>query len=189
MKSREESIELLNKYIKNENLRRHCHMVATAMEAYAEKLEKSKDEVEKWWCTGLLHDLDWEQFPDDHPKMAVEKILPDAGFDEEEILEAIKAHAPDRMNKQPETELERYLFACDEISGFIHACSLVRPEGLKDMKVKSVKKRLKAPKFAAGVSRDDIQRGIELIDSSIEEHVAFLIKVFDGKMLEIEEQL
>ena len=94
------------------------------------------------------------------------------------VIEAIKAHAPDRTGKQPETEMEKYLFACDELSGFMNAVSLMRPGGFSDMKVKSVKKKLKTDKFAEAVSREDIYEGAELISKSIEEHIEFLIEVF-----------
>jgi putative nucleotidyltransferase with HDIG domain len=175
--TRESAIQLLNEYIQNENLRNHCYMVAKAMEAYAMKLNKNESEVEQWWLAGLLHDLDWEKYPDEHPNKAIKEILPALGV-EKVILDAIATHGPDRTGKQPEAEIERYLFACDEISGFLNAVSLIRPTRFEGMEVKSVMKRLKEPKFAAGVSRDDVYRGVELVNMLIEEHVAFLIGVF-----------
>lgn len=178
MKSRPEAIKLLEVYIENENLRKHCHMVAMAMEAYAKKLGKSEDEVEIWWTAGLLHDLDWEKYPDEHPNKAINEILPKEGFNNQEILDAIAAHAPGRTGKEAESDIEKYLFACDELSGFINACAIVRPTKFEGMKVKSVKKNLKTSKFAAGVSRDDINQGIDLIGIPLEEHIAFLIGVF-----------
>ena len=177
MKSREESEKLLAEYIKNEALFHHCEMVATACEAYAKELGKSENEINEWWTAGLLHDLDWEMYPDEHPNKAVNEILPPLGYSQE-ILEAIKAHAPERTGKKLETELERYLFACDELSGFMHAVSLMRPTGFDGMKVKSVTKKLKTLNFAANVSRDDIQEGAELINKPLNEHIQFLIGVF-----------
>ena len=177
MKDRSESLEVLEEYVESEALKHHCKMVATATEAYAISLEKSKDEIEKWWTAGLLHDLDWEKFPDEHPNKAVNEILPELGYSDE-ILDAIRAHAPERTGKQPETELERYLFACDEISGFMHAVSLMRPTGFDGMKVKSVTKKLKTANFAASVSREDIYKGAELIGKTLNEHIQFLITVF-----------
>lgn len=177
MKNRKESVELLNRYIENENLRHHCRMVAAAMEAYARELDKFGEEVEAWWTAGLLHDLDWEKYPDEHPAKAVEEILPEAGYPEEIIL-AIKAHAPERTGREPETEMERYLFACDELSGFMNAVSLVRPNGFLDMKISSVTKKLKDKSFAADVPRDHIRKGAELIDTDLNDHIAFLIEVF-----------
>ncbi len=180
MVSRESSIELLEKYIDGESLRHHSIMVAQAMEAYATNLQKSSQEVEEWWAAGLLHDLDWEKFPDEHPNKAVNEILPEFDYSEN-VLEAIKAHAPERTGKKPEEEIERYLFACDELSGFMHAVSLMRPTGFDGMKVKSVTKKLKTLNFAANVPREDISRGAELIEKELNEHIQFLIQVFSNQ--------
>lgn len=177
MKDRQASEQLLKQYIEGENLISHSHMVAHAMERYAKTLGKSDEEVEKWWTAGLLHDLDWEKYPDEHPRKAVEEILPDAGYPEE-VIEAIKAHAPERTQKEPETEIERYLFACDEISGFMNAVALMRPNGFSDMKVKSVKKKLKDKSFAEAVPRDEIYKGAELIEKDLGEHIQFMIDAF-----------
>lgn len=170
---RDQAIALLEEYIKNEALRHHCYMVAQAMEAYANKLG---EDTEIWYQTGLLHDLDWEAFPDEHPSKAINHILPT--LYPQEILDAIAAHAPERTGKQPETLLERYLFACDEISGFMHAVSLMRPGGFSDMKPKSITKKMKDKAFAAAVPREDLRRGAELIDTDLNDHIAFLISVF-----------
>lgn len=177
MKTRDESVELLNQYINNENLRHHCRMVAAAMEGYAHELDKFHEEVEAWWTAGLLHDLDWEKYPEEHPAKAVEEILPEAGYPES-VINAVEAHAPERTGREPETEMERYLFACDELSGFMNAVSLVRPNGFADMKVSSVTKKLKDSSFAADVPRDHIRKGAELIDTELNDHIAFLIEVF-----------
>ncbi|MEX0608289.1 MAG: HD domain-containing protein [Balneolaceae bacterium] len=176
-KDREKSSELLRKYVEGESLRIHSEMVAMAMEAYARKLEKNKDEIDQWWTAGMLHDLDWEKFPDEHPKKAVDEILPEKGYSVK-VLEAIRAHAPERTGKEPETEIERYLFACDEISGFMNAVSLMRPNKFADMKVKSVTKKLKDLNFAANVPRENIRKGAELIGKELFDHIAFLIETF-----------
>ena len=181
MTSRSESENLLIRYIENENLRHHCFMVAKATEAYAKELRKTAEEVDKWWTAGLLHDLDWEKYPDAHPNKATDEILPGLGYDPE-IIDAIRAHAPERTGKEPEKEIERYLFACDELSGFMNAVSLMRPNGFADMKVKSVTKKLKDKRFAENVPRDDIKRGAELIDKPLNEHISFLIDVFRSKL-------
>lgn len=178
--NREKSEELLREYIESESLRTHSYMVADAMEAYAAKLDKPDKEVDNWWTAGLLHDLDWEKFPDEHPNKAVTKILPPMGYPAE-VISAIKAHAPERTGKEPESEIERYLFACDEISGFMNAVALMRPNGFSDMKVKSVNKKLKDKRFAANVSRDDIQKGAGLIGYELSDHIFFLIGVFKSK--------
>lgn len=178
--ARQNSEELLKEYIESENLRIHSYMVADAMEAYAKELEKSANETDNWWTAGLLHDLDWEKYPDEHPNRAVTKILPPLGYPAE-VISAIKAHAPERTGKKPENEIERYLFACDELSGFMNAVALIRPNGFSDMKVKSVKKKLKDKRFAANVSRGDIQKGADLIKRDLSEHILFLIGVFKTK--------
>lgn len=179
MNSRDRSEQLLKEYIESESLLNHCRMVAQAMQAYAEHLEKSEQEIEQWWTAGLLHDLDWEKYPDEHPNKAVEEILPKHGYSEE-VIEAVKAHAPERTGKEPETEIERYLFACDELSGFMNAVSLMRPNKFEDMKVKSVTKKLKDSKFAANVPREDIKKGAKLIGKELREHIQFMINVYKG---------
>lgn len=180
MPTRDESLQLLFEYIESESLRQHSEMVAAAMEAYAIQLDKSEHEIDEWWTAGLLHDLDWEKFPDEHPNKAVDEILPPLGY-RENVLLAVKAHAPDRTGKEPESEIECYLFACDELSGFMNAVALMRPNGFSDMKVKSVRKKLKSKNFAENVPREDIQKGIELIDKELADHVQFLIDVFKNK--------
>lgn len=174
---REKSKDLLENYIEGESLLNHSMMVAEAMEAYARLLGKEEAEIEEWWTAGLLHDLDWEKYPDEHPNKAVNEILPEKGYSGK-ILDAIKAHAPERTGKEPETEIERYLFACDELSGFMNAVSLMRPNAFDDMKVKSVTKKLKDSKFAANVPREDIKKGAKLINRELNDHIAFMIDVY-----------
>jgi lysyl-tRNA synthetase class 2 len=170
--SREEAEALLEEYIENEALRHHCLMVATAMEAYAKSLG---EDAELWYQTGLLHDLDWEKYPDEHPNRAISELLNDYP---QVLKDAVAAHAPARTGKEAVTLLDRYLFACDELSGLMNAVSLMRPNGFSDMKVKSVKKKIKDKSFAANVSRDDINKGFELIEKEVEHHIQFLIDVF-----------
>jgi len=171
---------LLETHISSASLRRHCEMAAQAMEAYASALGKSNEEIETWFLAGLLHDLDWEKWPDEHPNYALQNLLPAAGANQD-ILDAISAHAPQRTGHvllASNPEIERYLFACDEICGFLDAVAKVRPEGYTGMKVSSVKKKLKDKAFAAGVSREDVAQGAELIGKPIEEHIEFLVGVF-----------
>lgn len=163
---------LLDQYVKNEALKHHMRMVAQAMEAYAKELG---EDPELWYQAGLLHDLDWEMFPDEHPNKAIAEFLNEYP---ESLRQAIAAHAPDRTGKQPETLIEKYLFANDELSGFMHAVSLMRPEGFTGMQPKSIKKKLKDKSFAANVSRDDIDQGVVLIGKSLDDHLTFLISVF-----------
>ncbi|HKJ44693.1 MAG TPA: HD domain-containing protein [Balneolales bacterium] len=180
MINREESERILEEYIDDDNLRLHCRMVAAAMEAYASDLDLSEEDIEKWWTAGLLHDLDWEKFPDEHPNKAINDIFPKMDLSNE-IIEAIKAHAPERTGKRPEAEMDKYLFACDELSGFMNAVSLVRPNGFQDMKPKSVTKKLKDKRFAENVSRADIKEGVGMINKELRDHLLFLIEVFKEK--------
>lgn len=170
--SRAESEQLLADYIKNPALRRHSEMVAKALEAYANQLG---EDAELWYQTGLLHDLDWEAFPDEHPNRSLTELLVNYPA---ELLQAIAAHAPSRTGKQPVSTLDKYLFACDELSGFLNAYSLMRPEGFAGMKASSVRKKLKDKSFAANVNRDDIQMGFDLLGVEPTDHIAFLIGVF-----------
>jgi predicted hydrolase (HD superfamily) len=118
--------------------------------------------------------------PDAHPNYALEHVFPKTDLSQE-VTGAIRAHAPERTGKEPDTEIERYLFACDEISGFMHAVSLMRPDGFSGMKAKSVTKKLKDKRFAANVSREDIQKGVRLIGADLNDHILFLAAVFERR--------
>ena len=170
--SRKNSIELLHQYVKNEALVHHCEMVASALAAYAKTLD---EDAELWYQTGLLHDLDWEMFPDEHPNKAMNDLLKSYPTS---LKTALAEHAPDLTGVQPTTLLGRYLFACDELSGLMHAASLMRPTRFTDMEVSSVKKKLKDKAFAKNVSRKDIEDGMKYIEKTPDEHIGFLIKIF-----------
>jgi len=170
--TREESQTLLEKYIENPALRHHCEMVAAAMEAYAQNFG---EDAELWYQTGLLHDLDYEKYPEEHPNKAVNELLTDYP---KELKHAILAHGPSITGVEPETKMERYLFACDELSGFMHAYSLMRPNGFVGMKAGKIIKKLKDIHFAAKINRDDIEKGFALIDAEASEHIQFLIATF-----------
>ena len=170
--SRKESAELLRTYMKNEALIHHCEMVASALEAYAKVLG---EDIELWYQTGLLHDLDWEMFPDEHPHKAINEILKEFP---QSMKDAIAEHAPDLTGKKPTSLLGKHLFACDELSGFMYAASLMRPTHFVGMEVSSMKKKLKDKAFAKNVSRDDIEEGMRLIEKTPEEHIGFLIRCF-----------
>lgn len=170
--NRQEAWDLMTEYTKSENLRKHMFAVEAAMRFYAKKF--GEDE-EKWAVVGLLHDFDYEQHPtpEEHPFVGV-KILQEKGYPEE-ITRAILSHA-DYSGVVPESNMEKALFAVDELSGFIVAVSLVRPsKSLLDLKVKSVKKKLKTKAFAANVSREDIQKGTEMLGLILEEHIQNVI--------------
>ena len=165
----DEAVQLLRQYTKSDSLLRHAACVESAMKCYAEKFGEDK---EKWAITGLLHDFDYEKYPDEHPYKGSE-ILKEKGVDDE-IINAIMGHAQYTGVKR-ETLMAKTLFAVDELSGFLYAYALVRPTGnLKDIKLKSVKKKLKDKAFAKGVNREDIETGAKELGVDIGEHIMFV---------------
>jgi putative nucleotidyltransferase with HDIG domain len=176
MPTRDEAWELVREWTESDSLRKHMLAVEAAVRAYARKL--GGDE-ELWGVAALVHDLDYERYPDletGHPRYAVEELRKRAY--PEEVIHAVLGHA-DFMGVPRETQLDKTLFACDELAGFIAACAYVRPEGIEGMKPKSVKKKLKQPSFAAGVNRDDVYLGAEELEPetgmSFDEHLQFVI--------------
>jgi putative nucleotidyltransferase with HDIG domain len=162
----------LTQYTKSPALLRHALAVEAGVRAYAR--EDGEDE-ELWSAVALLHDFDYEIHPtlDQHPQDGA-AILRDDGWPED-VIEAVLSHA-EHVGMPRDTALKRTLFACDELSGFIHACGLVRPDGIDTLEPKSVRKKLKQPSFAAGVHRDEVYRGAELIERELDDHIAFLIE-------------
>lgn len=184
MKSRQDALDILYQYTKTDSLRKHALAVEQAMKACARKYAPSED-PERWGMAGLLHDFDYEQYPnaDQHPYVG-SKILEEAGFDEE-LRHAIMGHAP-YTGVPRDTLMAKALFACDELCGFLTACALVQPsKALADVKPPSVKKKLKDKAFARTVSRADIYQGVEEMGVDLEEHIAFV----KGALLEIADQL
>jgi predicted hydrolase (HD superfamily) len=169
--SRDEAVQLLNEWVENEGLRAHMRSVEAAVRLYA---RKSGEDEEKWGLAGLLHDLDWEKYPDNHPLTAVEELRK-RGYDED-ILHAILAHRPDFTGVAPETQLDKTLTACDEITGLVTATALMRPTGISDLEAKSVKKKMKDKAFARGVDREDVTRGAELLGIELDEHISNVIE-------------
>jgi len=174
--TRQEALELLFEYTEGEGLRRHALAVEASMRAYASHFGEDED---KWGLVGLLHDFDYEKYPEapDHP-MKGSEILEERGISEE-IRLAILSHAP-YTGVPRDTKMARILFACDELCGFISACALVRPNKIADLKAKSVKKKMKDKGFARAVSRDDIREGVEEAGLDLTEHVAFVISALQG---------
>lgn len=169
--TRGEAMELVRSMVQNENLVRHMLAVEAAVRDYASDYGGDPG---VWALAGLLHDADWEAYPDEHPKVAI-KALGDRGDVPDEVLHAIAAHAPERTGVEPTTDLDKVLFACDELAGFINACALVRPQRLEGLTPKSVEKRLKSPAFAAGVNRSDVNRGMELLGVDRAAHITRVI--------------
>lgn len=172
MPDRNDAVALLEEWVQNEGLRKHMYSVEAAVRHYA-RMRGADEEI--WGLAGLLHDLDWEKDPDQHPLTAVEHLR-SLGYPEE-VLQAILAHRSEFTGVEPKSDLEKFLVACDELSGLVFATCLVRPTGIDDLKPKSVTKKLKDKTFAAGVSRDEVARGIELIGLDRVEHIQ---NVIDG---------
>jgi putative nucleotidyltransferase with HDIG domain len=168
--NREESWKLLCEWIESDSLRKHMLAVEAAMRAYAKKF--GEDE-KKWGITGLLHDMDYEKYPtpDEHPMVGVRE-LERRGYPED-VLHAIKAHA-DYLDVPRDTLMAKTLYAVDELSGFVVACALVRPEGLEGLRARSVRKKMKQKSFAAAVKREDILRGAEELGVDLNEHIEFV---------------
>jgi putative nucleotidyltransferase with HDIG domain len=169
--TRERAWETLTRYTKSEALRRHALAVEASVGGYAQRM--GEDE-QLWRATALLHDFDYEIHPtlDQHPQDGA-PILREEGWSNE-VIEAVLSHA-EHLAMPRDTPLKRVLFACDELSGFVHACGLVRPTGLDGLEPKSVKKKLKQPSFAAGVHRDEVYAGAELIGLELDEHIRNVI--------------
>ena len=175
--NREDAYDLVCEYTASESLRRHMLAVEAAMRAYAARF--GEDE-ERWGIVGLLHDFDYERWPDppDHPLKGAE-ILSQRGYPQD-VIYAIKSHA-DYLEDCPRVStLDKTLYACDELAGFITACAMVRPQLIGGMKAKSVRKKMKQKSFAAAVNRKDIVRGAEDLDVDLNEHIQFVIDAMDN---------
>jgi putative nucleotidyltransferase with HDIG domain len=173
--TRERAWETLTRYTKSESLLRHALAVEASTRAYARRF--GEDE-ELWGIAALLHDFDYEIHPtlDKHPQDGA-TILREEGYPEE-VIETILSHA-EHLGLPRDTLLKKTLFACDEISGFVHACGLVRPAGLHGLEPKSVRKKLKQPSFAAGVHRDEVYEGAQLLGLELDEHIANVVAALE----------
>src|SRR5215204_2746315 len=174
--SRDDAWILLTEWIESESLRRHVLAVEVAMRAYARKY--GEDE-ELWGLTGLLHDLDYERFPDletGHPREAIKEL--EARDYPPELVRAVASHA-DFLGVSRDSLMEKTLYAVDELSGFIAACAYVRPTGIHGLTPKSVKKKMKTPAFAAAVNRDELREGAEALGVDFDEHLAFVIAALE----------
>jgi putative nucleotidyltransferase with HDIG domain len=170
--TREQAWETLTRYTKSEALLRHALAVEAAMAWYARRF--GEDE-ERWRVVALLHDFDYEMHPtlDKHPQDGA-PILREEGYPED-VIDAVLSHA-EHLELPRDTQLKRALFACDELSGFVHACGLVRPTGIDGLEPKSVRKKLKQPSFAAGVHRDEVYAGAEGLGIELDEHIRNVIE-------------
>ena len=180
--SRDDAWQLVCEWIESDSLRKHLLGVEAAMRAYARKWDEDE---EIYAVTGLVHDLDYERYPDldtGHPRHAVKK-LEERGYPRD-VIDAVAGHA-DFMGVPRETRMAKTLYAVDELSGFVAACALVRPTGIEGMKPKSVKKKLKQPSFAAAVSREEVQRGIDELGVDPDEHIALIIEALSERSDEL----
>ncbi|HEV8152981.1 MAG TPA: HDIG domain-containing protein [Solirubrobacteraceae bacterium] len=176
--SRDEAWDLLTEWVESPSLRRHCLAVEAAMRAAA---RRAGEDEELWGVVGLLHDMDYERHPDPetgHPRLAMAEL--ERRGQPPELIRAIASHA-DYLDVPRQSPLEHTLYAVDELSGFIVACAMVRPEGIRGMTPKSVKKKLKQPSFAAAVNRDDVRRGAEELGVDFDEHVRFVIAALEER--------
>lgn len=171
----EEAFALLNDWVTNDRLRLHMKQVAALMKAWAIEREHADERTaSKWELAGLLHDADWEKYPDDHCRIIIEEL--EKRNVDPEVIRGIASHGPRYFGVEPETKMEKMIYAFDELSGFVHASALIRPTKYEGMDIKSVMKKLKTPSFAAQVNRDDINDALSRIDVSLEALIEFIIE-------------
>lgn len=168
--TREDAWKHLCEWTKTDSLRKHARAIGIVMGRAAHRYGEGDEE--KWTVTGMLHDADYEKWPEEHPNRIV-AWLREQG--EDDIAHAVSAHYT-KWNVPYESQLDKALLACDELTGFIMACCLVRPEGISTLAPKSVKKKLKDKSFAAKVERSEVSAGIELLDVDLGEHIQFIIE-------------
>jgi predicted hydrolase (HD superfamily) len=179
--SKEEADQLLSDWVLNDKLRIHMRQVAHLMKSWAaEKEQLNEADQWRWEMAGLLHDADWDQWPELHCKKIIEE-LEQRNIDPE-IIRAIASHGPNHFGVAPETKMDKMLYAFDELSGLIHAYSLMRPGGYEGMELKGVKKRLKEKSFAANVSREEINDACDRAGLTLEDVIGFIIS-HQGKVL------
>lgn len=170
--------QILHEYTKGEPLLKHAESVSIVMEAYAKKLGQNP---EQWKIAGLLHDADYEAYPEKHPNLIVARLRE---MGEEDLAYAISAHYT-KWGNEAKTLMDKALIASDELTGFIIACARVRPDGLDTLESTGVMKKLKQKSFAAGVDREEVQTGAELLGVSMEEHIAFIIEALRSNQFAI----
>ncbi|GHB28075.1 hydrolase [Mongoliitalea lutea] len=164
---------LLNTWVKNEKLVFHMQQVGHLMKSYAEVKGYDAYTQRLWHLSGLLHDADWDQWPDDHCRKIIEEL--EARNQDPRMIKAIASHGPRYFGVDPDSEMDKMLYAFDELSGFVHAYSLMRPQGYEGIEIKGFKKRLKDKSFAAQVSREDITDASQRAGITVEELIQFVI--------------
>lgn len=170
----EEAHTLLIEWVPNERLRLHMKQVAANMKAWAIEKENADEQTAlKWELAGLLHDADWERYPDDHCRIIIEEL--ERRNIDPEVIHCIASHGPGYFGVEPNNSMDKMIYAIDELSGFVHAAALIRPTKYDGLEVKSVLKRLKTPSFAAQVSREDINDAVSRAGIQLEELILFII--------------
>lgn len=170
----EDAHALLNEWVPNERLRIHMKQVAAVMKAWATEIEKADEQTAlKWELAGLLHDADWEKYPDEHCRIIIEEL--ERRNIDPEVIHCIASHGPGYFGVEPVSNMDKMIYAIDELSGFIHAASLIRPTGYDGLEVKSILKKLKTPSFAAQVSREEIADALSRINIAQEILIQFII--------------
>ena len=170
----EEANNLLNEWVPNERLRLHMKQVAANMKAWAIEKESADEQTAlKWELAGLLHDADWEKYPDDHCRIIIEEL--ERRNIDPDVIHCIASHGPSVFGVEPVNKMDKMIYAIDELSGFIHAAALIRPTLYEGLEVKSVLKRLKTPSFAAQVNRNDITDALSRINVQLEDLIQFII--------------
>ncbi len=176
------AVEKLHEWVESASLRRHCYTVEHVMRCAAARYGGPEADADMWGITGLLHDADYETFPDEHPRRIVAWLRE---RDEEAMAYAIECHAP-FLHVPCRSNLDKALFACDELTGLIVACALMRPDGVMTMETNSAMKKFKDKKFAAGVSRGDVLAGVQMLGVELQDHIAFVIEALRQRGLEFE---
>lgn len=172
--TRTEAFDLLTDWVKNERLQLHMKQVGHLMKCWAAEKEGLEEADQwRWEIAGLLHDADWDQWPELHCRKIIEEL--EAKNIDPEIIRAIASHGPNHFGVEPETRMDKMLYAFDELSGLIHAYSLMRPEGYTGMELKGVKKRLKEKSFAANVNREEIMDALNRAGVELDSVISFII--------------
>jgi len=171
----EEAHHLLREWVPNEKLQLHMKQVAALMKAWAIERERADaNSAQAWELAGLLHDADWEKYPETHCKKIIEEL--ERRHIDPTVIHCIASHGPKYFGVEPETKMDLMIYVFDELSGFIHAASLIRPMGYEGMDTKSVLKKLKTLSFAAQVNREDITDAISRVDQTLEEIIQFILE-------------
>lgn len=170
-----EALQLLEDWVPNERLRLHMRQVGALLKTWALEREGLPEaEAHKWWLAGVLHDADWEKYPEEHCRRIIQEL--ETRQIDPTVIRTIACHGPRHFGVEPESTMEKMIYVFDELSGFIHAAALIRPTRYEGMDVKSVLKKLKTPSFAAQVNRDEINDAIGRTNLSLEEVIDFILK-------------